>query len=88
MSNATSQSAIAKRTARETGKSRYEGKPCKQCRLPTSPRQAVRLTDVEALSALPDCHGQSFGKTWLLSAARAIEAAVLAANGMGDGNAE
>lgn len=34
MSNATSKSAIAKRTAREAGKSKYEGKPCKQCRLP------------------------------------------------------
>lgn len=34
MSNATSKSAIAKRSAREAGKSKYEGKPCKQCRLP------------------------------------------------------
>jgi hypothetical protein len=50
--------------------------------LPTGPRQAVRLADEEALSALPDCHGQSLGKTWLLSAARAIETAVLAANGL------
>jgi hypothetical protein len=50
--------------------------------LPTGPRQVVQLTDEEALSALPDCHGQSLGKTWLLSAARAIETAVLAANGL------
>jgi hypothetical protein len=50
--------------------------------LPTGPRQVVRLSDEEALSALPDCRGQSLGKTWLLSAARAIETAVLAANGL------
>ena len=31
MSNATSKSAIAKRAAREAGKSKYEGRPCKQC---------------------------------------------------------
>jgi hypothetical protein len=40
--------------------------------IPVGPRQAVLLTDEAALSALPDCHGQSLGKTWLLSAVRAI----------------
>ena len=33
MSNATSRSAIAKRAAREAGKSKYEGRPCKHCRM-------------------------------------------------------
>jgi hypothetical protein len=50
--------------------------------LPTSQRQAVRLADEAALSALPDCHGTSLGKTWLLKTYRAIETAVLAANGL------
>ena len=36
----------------------------------------------DRLAALPDCHGSSLGKSWLLAAARAIEAAVLAANGL------
>jgi hypothetical protein len=34
MSNATSRSTIAKRAAREAGKSKYEGKPCKHCYSP------------------------------------------------------
>jgi len=50
--------------------------------LPTGQRQAVLLTDADVLGAMPDCHGTSLGKTWLLNAARAIEAAVLAANGL------
>ena len=50
--------------------------------LPTGPRQAVLLTDAEALAALPDCHGSSLGKSWLLAAARAIETAALAKNGL------
>ena len=45
--------------------------------LPTSKRQAVLLTDAEALAALPDCHGSSLGKSWLLAAARAIETAAV-----------
>lgn len=32
MTNATSQSSIARRQARDTGQTKYEGKRCKQCR--------------------------------------------------------
>ena len=71
------------------GSDESPAKHCMDCEtrvLPTGPRKVVRLTDEQALRALPECHGSSLGKSWLLSAVRAIETAVLAANGMGDGN--
>lgn len=48
---------------------------------PRAPKP-VRLTDEQILAALPDCHGSSLGRSWLLSAARAIERAVLRANNL------
>jgi hypothetical protein len=46
---------------------------------PTGPRQAVRLTDGQIEDAL--CRPTA-SSSWLLGSARAIEAAVLAANGL------
>ena len=48
---------------------------------PRAPKP-VRLTDEQILAALPDCHGSSLGRSWLLSAARDIERAVLRANNL------
>lgn len=44
--------------------------------------KVVRLADEQILAALPDCHGSSLGRSWLLSAARDIERAVLRANNL------
>ena len=44
--------------------------------------KVVRLTDEQIRAALPDCHGSSLGRSWLLSAARDIERAVLRANNL------
>ena len=48
---------------------------------PRAPKP-VRLADEQILAALPDCHGSSLGRSWLLSAARDIERAVLRANNL------